>query len=681
MRYVMSMMMAVICSLVFVSSVYAAPSAGIIRGVKSAEGYTQLTDGLDTAFTVNSGTSFTYNLGNTYRIDGYYAYTTGARIYFYDVNDTQLRLLTVSRTIGISGFNTNAYISLSPIDNVAKIKIVANSGASGMYEFDFSGVIVDNTPPAQPTGFIATNGVLSVNLAWNRNTEIDLAGYNVYQNGVLVNTSLITSNSYVVPNLTADQGYAFQVSAVDTAGNESTKTAAVSATAMPTLQVPVLSSGDVTPNSLRLNWNPHTAGNSYDVYKDGIRVVTGRTTNSSDFSLLTPDTEYTFQVKGRDKYYRTFETNIITVKTGVPTVSKPSINISDLSHQGFKASWSEVQYATSYTLYLDDVEVYTGTDKSYSVSGLSEKTTYTVKLVAANDLSSADVSRTVTTTAAPVPAVTSAKTSPVPGDPNKRQLTYTATPDVTAVKVYVDGQLIGEYPVSQSEIELDFKDINSSFAGIQLEPIPPGESYSFSSLAQSTGDEDADQLLSLMLSIFTYLKGAFKYIAIMSIVFLTTMCVLFFWLRDKYKRVTKLDIKDKPFADTSNMRDDKARKLKKGFVVDDMPNDNAIPRKPWSKMSDKERLAYRFARHEQKTGYKIVDSKFEERGGLFNSRVVENLTYERNGVKYVKKQVKGKRGRQTVYVPKTMDDKVKHVSNQFNAVKSAFTGSNKSKFK
>lgn len=93
----------------------------------------------------------------------------------------------------------------------------------------------NTTPPTIPTGLTGTAGATGsgqATLNWTANTDVTMlygGGYNVYKAGVKVNTSLITTNNYTATGL-ATGTYSFTITAVDTDGNESAKSTAVSVT-------------------------------------------------------------------------------------------------------------------------------------------------------------------------------------------------------------------------------------------------------------------------------------------------------------------------------------------------------------------------------------------------------------------------------------------------------------------
>jgi hypothetical protein len=86
----------------------------------------------------------------------------------------------------------------------------------------------DKFPPAVPGGLTAVPGAKSIELVWNRNTDRDFASYRIYRDGKLLAGNIVSlaySDRDVKPGIT----YTYQLSAVDTAGNESQKSAPVSA--------------------------------------------------------------------------------------------------------------------------------------------------------------------------------------------------------------------------------------------------------------------------------------------------------------------------------------------------------------------------------------------------------------------------------------------------------------------
>ncbi len=89
---------------------------------------------------------------------------------------------------------------------------------------------VDSAPPAAPAGLVATAADSKVILSWTASTDADLAGYNVYRDGVRLNDALLTGTSYTESGLTNDTAYEYTVTAVDETALESARSASATAT-------------------------------------------------------------------------------------------------------------------------------------------------------------------------------------------------------------------------------------------------------------------------------------------------------------------------------------------------------------------------------------------------------------------------------------------------------------------
>jgi hypothetical protein len=92
---------------------------------------------------------------------------------------------------------------------------------------------VDAFAPAVPSGLATVAGVASVDLSWAQNTEGDLAGYNVFR-GVDDGPLTLYAENIGVPAFTdtkveAGKRYRYALTAIDKSGNQSERSAEVSA--------------------------------------------------------------------------------------------------------------------------------------------------------------------------------------------------------------------------------------------------------------------------------------------------------------------------------------------------------------------------------------------------------------------------------------------------------------------
>lgn len=237
--------------------------------------------------------------------------------------------------------------------------------------------------PPVPTGLIAQSGNASAQLAWNAVAAADLAGYNVYRRTnasepwVKINSALLTATQYTAAPLTNGLSFQFSVTAVDTDGNESDKSGAVTVTpSAPVDNTPPDVPTNLTANpgnsSVQLAWTavPQSDLAGYHVYRatnvagPWTRLTTNTTsTTSYNASGLTNGTEYFFAVTSVDNSPQANESQKSAAVSATPAVAAdttpppaPTGVSAVAGNASATVTWSAVTAAD-----LDGYRVYRGT--------------------------------------------------------------------------------------------------------------------------------------------------------------------------------------------------------------------------------------------------------------------------------------------------------------------------------
>jgi hypothetical protein len=202
---------------------------------------------------------------------------------FYDlVHDRLDHTITIRE--GIAVWETMIYGNYT--SSTGQVTVVLQGTDKQM--FDATDIDVQNeidkiTAPDSPLGLRVndpgTGGALD--LSWTPNSELDLAGYNVYKstdNGItwaMVNTSgVISASSFTVTGLANGSSALYAVTAVDTIGYESARSVAV--IGIPSLHDTIapnqpqgLSLVSLGGGGAKLTWNPNTESDlaNYKVYR------------------------------------------------------------------------------------------------------------------------------------------------------------------------------------------------------------------------------------------------------------------------------------------------------------------------------------------------------------------------------------------------------------------------------
>ena len=161
--------------------------------------------------------------------------------------------------------------------------------------------------PGAPTGLSATAGSGEVTLSWIAPTDTGgstVTGYNIQQDGTW-GTTLITSTSHTVTNLTNGQSYSFRVRAVNVvgAGQESASVSHQNTLSAPT-DAPTGLTTDPGNGQVALAWTaPSDDGGSaithyeYEVDDSNNWVSTNSATTSTTVTGLTNGQSYSFKVR------------------------------------------------------------------------------------------------------------------------------------------------------------------------------------------------------------------------------------------------------------------------------------------------------------------------------------------------------------------------------------------------
>jgi len=128
--------------------------------------------------------------------------------------------------------------------------------------------------PRLPRDLVVTNGQTLINLKWTANTDLDLAGYNVYRHTskdttvVKLNQSLLLQPAYIDTAVRGDRTYYYKITAVDKEHHESPSTEGVSGRLIPPAMPAhfVIGPGK---DYMHLAWSPNTEGDfaGYNIYR------------------------------------------------------------------------------------------------------------------------------------------------------------------------------------------------------------------------------------------------------------------------------------------------------------------------------------------------------------------------------------------------------------------------------
>lgn len=267
----------------------------------------------------------------------------------------------------------------------------------------------DTQAPSVPTSLSApTVTMTSIGLTWAASTDnVGVTSYRVYRGGTLLGTT--TTTGYTDSGLAPGTGYSYTVSALDTVGNASAQTSALSVSTLADTQAPTVpgkpTSSAQTVTSITLSWTASTDNvgvTGYRVYRNGSQVATPTTTTYTD-SGLTPSTSYSYTVSAYDAKSNTSAQSSATAVSTLADTTAPTVptNLSSaVSGQNINLSWTastDNVAVTGYVINRDGAQIGTATTNSFTVTNAPTGShTYSVAAKdAANNTSAVSTAVTV----------------------------------------------------------------------------------------------------------------------------------------------------------------------------------------------------------------------------------------------------------------------------------------------
>lgn len=324
----------------------------------------------------------TYTLDDSYDITSVFLSAPGGA-----PNYTVYRFYnSIGGLISSVSFTASGYKTVDIKD--AKYVYVVNTCPcdQNIIEVDVYGTAKDTELPTVPTNLTGTpTDVDKIDFSWNASTDNKaVAGYNLFRNGVKVNTSLITATSYALSGLASNEEASYSVTSVDINSNESEKSISVNVTTFPVAVLPLLTYTS-SSKTVTLKWD--AVGTSYEVWNtfEGVDYLLFTTSaNSYTVTGLEPLSDSVYYIKAIDVYGRKNKSNVVTATTkDPPPVEVPVLTLTKKTFNSVELSWNAV--GNTYEVYKGDELLYTSNKTSYIVADLTHSTVYDFKVIAIDD--------------------------------------------------------------------------------------------------------------------------------------------------------------------------------------------------------------------------------------------------------------------------------------------------------
>ena len=204
-------------------------------------------------------------------------------------------------------------------------------------------------PPAVPANVTAVPNLStkSVTVSWSA-----VSGANNYELLFNNQTYRVTGTSKTIIGLTTNVNYSYQVRAQNAAGMSAYSAAkTVAIIPVPQPVAPGSVTAVATSNSITISWRAEPNASGYDIlFNKRVYSVNGTT---KTFTSLSPNTNYTYQIRTRNAAGTSAYSTTYSIKTKIapPAVPKNVSAVSSLS--GVTITWDAVSGADNYDVQFD----------------------------------------------------------------------------------------------------------------------------------------------------------------------------------------------------------------------------------------------------------------------------------------------------------------------------------------
>jgi Fibronectin type III domain len=340
-----------------------------------------LTSVTSTSFTVN-WSAHSGSVGN-YNIEVYYANTSTLVKSAYGVSSG-------ARSYGILGLSSCTLYDI-------KLYSKTPSGSTNYVEWYYDASTACPTPSGVGTININSATTSGFSISWSAASYADRYCVEVYYGSSASGSPVYTdyyiySTSHTISGLSSGTTYTVKVWAKNAQGSNGSPSTRTTETvcATPTW-VDYYPASSNPQTRIWLDWNPVAGADYYEVYN----VTLGQTETTTNSYLywnnLSTNTTYQFRVRAINTWYGAYGATISVTTAKDPPSGVGAITVGTVTNNSIQIAWDNATNADHYCIeyklssnstWIGETYSYTGT--SYTITGLSNYTSYDFKVYAQN---------------------------------------------------------------------------------------------------------------------------------------------------------------------------------------------------------------------------------------------------------------------------------------------------------